>query len=176
MADDDQEVQPRETDPPESQTAADSNEPEPPPPTGTALSDEPEADDDAHDAAKALGGPVTGSAEPVSLDDLSATAVRGLIAELPPQQRNRFVSGTLTVHYAARDIGFPMDGESALRMLAVLAGTSNDMDEIRTSSDAQRVWLMIDREDVLGAQWVPTEATVPRRATMDPRGLVDATG
>jgi hypothetical protein len=132
--------------------------------------------DDASEPARGSGDLVTGSAGPVSLGDLSASALRGLIAELPPQQRNRFIEGTLTVHYAARDVGFPMDGESALRMLAVLAGTSNDMDEIRSSSDAQRVWLMIDRTDVLGAQWVPAEATVPRRATMDPGGLVDAIG
>lgn len=119
------------------------------------------------------GDPATASSVPVSPDDLT-DAIRGAVAELPPEKRNRFIPGTLTVHYGQRDVAFPMDGESALRMLAVLAGTSNDVDEIRRSSDALRGWLMIDRNEVLGAQWTPAEATVPRRPTMDPSGLVDA--
>lgn len=117
---------------------------------------------------------VTGSAASGSPADRSGRALRELLAELPPEKRNSLIPGTLTVHYASRDVPFPMDGESAMRMLAVLAGTSNDVDEIDRTSDALRMWMMIDRHEVLGAQWTPGDATVPRRATMDPGGLVDA--
>jgi hypothetical protein len=129
---------------------------------------------DAGESAQGATGRVTGSVAPASPGDLSGRALRELLAELPPEARNPFIPGTLTVHYVTRDVDFPMDGESAMRMLAVLAATSNDVDDIDRTSDAQRTWLMIDRKDVIGAQWTPGYATVPRRATLDPGGLVDA--
>lgn len=118
--------------------------------------------------------PGTASAAPVSHGESSQGALRRVIQALAPAERNRFVPGILTVHYAARDVEYPMDGESGLRMLDVLAGTSNDIDPITRDSDAMRAWIMIDRTEMLGAQWTPSEAIVPRRATMDPSGLVDA--
>jgi len=118
-------------------------------------------------------GRATASRAPESQEELE-DALRGMIAEMPPERRNRWIPGTLTVHYRSRDVDFPMDGESALRLLAVLAGTSNDLDSVRRSSDARRVWVMVDRGDVLGARWTPDELTVPVAVTMDPGALVDA--
>ena len=169
MADDDQEPArtSRRRKPPSAADAADQAE-QPP----------------AEPAKEAVGGAgewpitpsdrVTASAASGSPADRSGRALRELLAELPPEKRNSLIPGTLTVHYASRDVPFPMDGESAMRMLAVLAGTSNDVDEIDRTSDALRMWMMIERHEVLGAQWTPGDATVPRRATMDPGGLVDA--
>lgn len=177
MADDDQE-QPgpgnRRRKAPKSPEPAEDAAAQPPgPPAGSA--GDPGPDEDAPGELPITSSDrVTGSAASGSPGEVSGRALRKLLAEMPPEKRNKLVPGTLTVHYASRDVQFPMDGESAMRMLAVLAGTSNDMDEIDRTSDALRLWMMIDRHDVLGAQWTPGDATVPRRATMDPGGLVDA--
>lgn len=133
-----------------------------------------ETPDDAAGSPPEDAGPAIGSAASGSQPTVSRRVLRALLRDVPPETRNQFVSGTLTVHYSSRDVHFPMDGETGLRMLAVLAGTANDVDEIARSSDAERSWLMIDRTDVIGAQWTPAELTIPLRPTMDPAGLVDA--
>ncbi len=97
--------------------------------------------------------------------------------QLPVDVRNKFTWGTLTVHYASRDVDYPMDGDTAMRLLAMLAGTGRDLDRVDPStSDARHGWVMIDRTDVVGAQWNDTTSFVPRRVTVDPTGaLVDRT-
>lgn len=141
---------------------------------GEAAGEEHDPDSDAAPSAGTEGsGPATASAAPASHAEFE-DALRGVIAELPPEKRNKWIPGTLRVHYRGRDVDFAMDGESGLRLLAVLAGTTNDLDSIRRSSDAQRIWVMVDRSEVLGAQWIPDELLVPVAVTMDPGGLVDA--
>jgi hypothetical protein len=132
------------------------------------------APQDAADQGPEDAGPAIASDASASTRVVPRRVLRALLHDVPPATRNQFIPGTLTVHYKTRDVQFPMDGETAMRMLAVLAGTDNDIDDIVRSSDATRIWLMIDRTDVMGAQWTPDEATVPLRVTMDPAGLVDA--
>ena len=116
--------------------------------------------------------PATATAA-VSPGEITDTDVTRILRDMRPRERNRFVPGTLTVHYATRDVDYGMDGESGLRMLNVLAGASTDIDPITRDADAVRSWIMIDRSDILGAQWTPDVSIVPRRPTMDPAGLVD---
>lgn len=99
------------------------------------------------------------------------------LEQLPVDVRNKFTWGTLTVHYASRDVDYPMDGDTAMRLLAMLAGTSRDLDMVNPStSDSRHGWVMIDRTDVVGAQWNDTTSFVPRRVTVDPPGaLIDRT-
>jgi hypothetical protein len=116
--------------------------------------------------------PATATAA-VSPDDSTDIDVTRILRALKPHDRNRYVPGTLTVHYPTRDVDYGMDGESGLRMLNVLAGASTDIDPITRDADALRSWIMIDRSDILGAQWTPEISIVPRRPTIDPPGLVD---
>lgn len=145
--------------------------------SGTPFGPEDLADEDvvSPDEEPAVPDRVTATTDMVSEEDISAA-----LNELPAHVRNKLTPGTLTVHYRGRHVNFAMDGDTAIRLLTVLAGTSRDMDPIRPDrSDARAGWLVVDTTEVIGAQWTPEAATVPRRATMDPAaGLVDiaATG
>lgn len=137
--------------------------------------------DDEDDASSGPGplqpGPATARSVPASDDvSLGDDKVQEMIEAMPTGVRNMFVPGTLTVHYASRSVDYPADGAAAMRLLALLAGTSRDMDPVVADrSDARHGWVMVDRDDVIGAQWTPSAETVPRRVTMDPAGdLVDA--
>jgi hypothetical protein len=132
-------------------------------------------DDAAESTPSGQPGPATASVNvDVNARVLTDEEAKAFIARLKPAERNALVPGTLTVHYKSRDVDFPLDGASAMRLLAVLAGTDNDVDLIDQDSDARRGWAMIDRAEVLGAQWAPQASVVPRRATIDPGELVDS--
>lgn len=132
--------------------------------------------DASSEQAPAQRGPATARTGGGSDDDLTEDEVAAILAGMPVGTRNRFVPGTLTVHYTSRSVDYPADGAAAMRLLAALAGTSRDMDHVVPDrSDARHGWMMVDRDHVIGAYWTPSESTVPRRVTMDPVGeLVDA--
>lgn len=89
--------------------------------SGTPWRPEDLDDEDAAETGEELAVPDRVTAGRTAVSDEELTAI---IDELQVNVRNKLIPGVLTVHYAGRDVNFPMDGDSAMRLLAVLAGTA----------------------------------------------------
>lgn len=88
---------------------------------------------------------------------------------LTRRRLNRVSLGTLTVHYQTRSVKFSLDGDSAMRLLAVLVGHRHDgtLDVIDPdNASAFRGWVMVDSAEVIGADWDPLPE--PSRVAVDP--------
>lgn len=87
---------------------------------------------------------------------------------------NGGVLGVLRLSYAARDVEIVLDGDSALRLLAIYRDRARPrsdqwadaMDPLR--SDANNAWVVLDVNDVLAMSWAPGLAQRPPRTTIDP--------
>lgn len=93
-------------------------------------------------------------------------------ATIPPtrEARNAAVIGTVTLHYAARDVRIPIDGASALRMLSMYRsrreGGLDDPLSVAGSS-AWSGWVVWDLDEPLAMSWMPRLPERPRTA-IDP--------
>lgn len=83
--------------------------------------------------------------------------------------RNRAEVGELVLHYPTRNVLFPCDGDTAIRVLSLLAGTAglSETDPIRVFSDAASCWFVFSHAEVLAASWRPSGA-LPERVAFDP--------
>lgn len=98
--------------------------------------------------------------------ELEASVEGAIVAE----QINSKVLGTLTVHYAARDVNIRMDGGHALDLLAMFArgDIPREIDKIRSDTVATRGFTVIDTTTPLGMTWTPTDLAGIARTTIDP--------
>lgn len=142
---------------------------------------EPEAAPDAPESvAEPAGGLVTVTAEPNADvpdddDDLGShgDAGEGDDSLLARRRAEVLELGILTVHYAARDVAFLLDGRCAARVMAVYAGTmgrhlAQDL-LLPGFSDMRNLWATISLDGVLGMTWMPgLPSAGPRTMTVDP--------
>ena len=136
---------------PEAGVEAESEEPE----TAGSLGEEVAGADEAPDE-----GAYEAGSEPES-DEPKLTITR--------QRLNRYSMGTLTVHYRTRSVSYSLDGESAIRLLAVLVGHRHNrtLDVVDPeNASAFQGWVMVDSTEVIGADWNPLPE--PSRIAVDP--------
>lgn len=78
--------------------------------------------------------------------------------------------GTLTLHYAERDVAMLLDGPSAMRLLTMLVRRREGLlgDRMSPTADPAAAWFVFDVAEPLAASWRPG---VPqrRRAAVDPK-------
>ncbi|MCZ7537176.1 MAG: hypothetical protein M5T61_15575 [Acidimicrobiia bacterium] len=84
---------------------------------------------------------------------------------------NASVWGVMVVQYPERDVRVSMDGDAALRLLAMYAGAPVRGYEDRVDlgvCDARCSWVGVDVARALGLFWVPSELLAAGRTTIDP--------
>lgn len=88
-----------------------------------------------------------------------------------PRTVNRVVVDTLTLHYPARDVSLPLDGDAALRVLTMFwrrrRGPHADRLDPETSS-ALSGWLVLDLDEPLAVSWYPVLGSPSTRTAIDP--------
>lgn len=102
-------------------------------------------------------------------DELDAEPLPSLRRSLPAI--NRSLEGELVVHYPQRDVCVALDGDAALRVMAIFSGTGDAsmIDLLHPSvSMAANGWLALDTQSPLAMTWIPPYATSTRRTTVDP--------
>lgn len=142
-------------------------------PEGDTHHPEADADDDpepeeASGTTSAAGGP--DGPDRAEGSDLGPDADDDTPAASYPDG-NRFVMGTLVLHYPQRDVTVVLDGDSGLRLLTMFwqrteGGLADQLDPFRSS--ARDGWFVLDLDDVLAMTWVPGLATRPGRTAVDP--------
>ena len=112
-------------------------------------------------AAGASGGDGEEAADDVGRGDL-ARRVRSVVA------RNRGLLGRLVLHYGERDVTVVVDGDAAMRILAIVAGRAEGVEDLVGPywSDAANAWVVFDRRP-LAVSWLPGRPE-PRMASVDP--------
>lgn len=87
---------------------------------------------------------------------------------------NRLMVGELIVHFAERDVRVVLDGDAALRTMAIFAGSTNRQhyDVLDpASSPAQNGWFVLDTATPLAMTWLPGLPAPRQRTTIDPAPL-----
>lgn len=75
------------------------------------------------------------------------------------RDRNRLVYGRVVVHFPERDVEFVLDGDAALRLMAIHARRDRPWmdDRLRPeSSKAANLWISLDVQRALAMTWIPT--------------------
>lgn len=113
------------------------------------------------------------------LEDEAALSDEESDGDLPPftegalsiRNLNMTLSGVLTLHYPARDVRVIVDGDAAMRLLAMFRARSDehwkDSVDPRWSSAASG-WLVLDLPELLAMSYAPLERQRERTA-IDPR-------
>ncbi|HEX7095179.1 MAG TPA: hypothetical protein VF183_04815 [Acidimicrobiales bacterium] len=132
----------------------------------------PDPDDDAVDVGDiedADGEPGTDSEDEPAPEDEPARVERAA-ARYSVADMNRGVVGELIVHFATREARFVVDGEAALRILALYSrGDLSLIDHAHPDeSNARNMWLALDLDRVLAISWIPGLRDGRVRATIDP--------
>ena len=110
-----------------------------------------------------------GAAAPPPRDPLSPKQrLQSLMDRIRSDNRNRI--GTLVLHAPLRDIEVTVDGDAALRAIAVFAGSPEYHDPLTPElASAGNGWLGIDFSQLIGVTWLPVSGDRrPGRMTLDP--------
>lgn len=118
-----------------------------------------------HDEVTAAGE-VHDDATETSSDD--TTRDSATVAVRTTVNANRSVLGQLVLHYRERDVTVIVDGDAAMRMLAIIGGQISGVEDLASPyvSDARNAWVTFDRRP-LAASWLPGLPDA-RMATVDP--------
>jgi hypothetical protein len=90
--------------------------------------------------------------------------------DVPQSLKNRIVLGTLYAHFAERDVQFILDGDAAMRLMAIFSNRGNRSMDDRlhpSTSDARNLWIALDHKVPLAMSWIPGVKEAPL-TTIDP--------
>lgn len=87
------------------------------------------------------------------------------------RHRNQRVVGELVVHYPQRDVPVVLDGEAAMRLMAIFGGAdkaalADVLDPLR--SPAENGWFLLDTAEPLAMTWLPGLPGPRQRTAIDP--------
>lgn len=108
-----------------------------------------------------------GREEPGAATASTQERLRSLARETQADNRSRI--GTLVLHAALRDISLTVDGDAALRAIAIFAGQPEYRDVLTPEfSSAVNGWSGIDFDQLVAVTWLPNGCRQPGRVTLDP--------
>jgi hypothetical protein len=88
-----------------------------------------------------------------------------------PSRLNAHIGGRVTLHFGSRDVVLPVDGATALRIVAHYRSPERselaDVLNPHTSS-ASNAWMAFDLREPLAVSWQPDLARRTTRTTFDP--------
>lgn len=129
--------------------------------------------DPAHDPAAAARTEGTEANADDENDDEPTDSSEGTAEprQLSVMVRNLSVLGHLSLHYPSRDVTVLLDGDAAMRLMAMYAqrrerGLADLLDPVLSSAESG--WVVLDIDEPLAMSWLPGLPGKRPRTTIDP--------